>query len=81
MQLAYRLTDALLLTLSRDGQPRSFDDIPTAWEQSFIHAHRLLIDALHSGGPPDLTAAEGRTILRPPLVAQQSARTGQSVPV
>gem|GEM_PF-2539583 len=81
LQPAYRFTDALPLTPSRDGQPRSFDDIPTGWEQSFIHAHCLLIDALHSGGPPGLTAVESRTILRPPLAAWMFARTGQSVPV
>jgi len=81
MQLACRLTDALPLTPSRDGQPRSFDDIPTGWEQSFIHAHCLLINALHCGAPPGLTAAGGRTSLRPSPAAWMFARTGQSVPV
>ena len=56
-------------------------DIPTGWEQSFIHATRHLIDALHDGGPPSLTGAEGRTILRSLLAAQHSARTGPSVRV
>ena len=76
-----RLTDAPALALYRDGKTRTFDDIPTGWEQSFIHATRHLIDALHDGGPPSLTGAEGRTILRSLLAAQHSARTGPSVRV
>ena len=63
------------------ARPRTFDDIPTGWEQSFIHATRHLIDAFHNGGPPRLTGAEGRTILRSLLAAYQSARTGQSVQI
>ena len=69
------------LTLCRDGKTRTFDDIPTGWEQSFIHATRHLIDAFHNGGPPRLTGSEGRTILRFLLAAHQSARTGQPVRV
>ncbi|MCY4412712.1 MAG: Gfo/Idh/MocA family oxidoreductase [Caldilineaceae bacterium] len=76
-----RLTDAPPVTLSRDGQTRTFDDIPAGWEQSFIHATRHLIDALHDGGPPSLTGAEGRTILCSLLAAQESASTGQPVRV
>lgn len=75
-----RLTDAPPVTLSRDGHTRTFD-IPAGWEQSFIHATRHFIDALHDGGPPSLTGAEGRTILRFLLAAQESASTGQSVRV
>ena len=81
MQLAYRLTDAPPVTLCRDGETHTFDDIPTGWQHSFIHATRHLIDALHNGSPPRLSAAEGRTILRSLLAAQHSARTGQSVRV
>ena len=76
-----RLSDSPALVLCRDGKTRTFDDIPTGWEQSFIHATRHLIDALHDGGPPSLTGAEGRTILRSLLAAQHSARTGPSVRV
>ena len=76
-----RLTDAPPVALARDGRTRTFDDIPTGWEQSFIHATRHLIDALHHGAPPRLTGDEGRTILRSLLAAQHSARTGQSVRV
>ena len=76
-----RLTNAPALALCRDGKTRTFDDIPTGWEQSFIHATRHLIDALHDGDPPSLTGAEGRTILRSLLAAQHSARTGPSVRV
>ena len=76
-----RLTDAAPVTLARDGKTRTFHNIPTGWEQSFIHATRHLIDALHTGAPPRLTGPEGRTILRSLLAAQHSARTGQSVRV
>ncbi len=69
------------VTLSRDGQTRTFDNLPTGWEQSFIHATRHLIDALRDGAPPRLTGDEGRTILRPLLAAHHSARIGQSVHV
>lgn len=34
--------------LCRDGQTRNFDNLPTGWAQSFIHATRHLIDALLS---------------------------------
>jgi len=76
-----RLTDAPPVTLSRDGQTRTFDDIPTGWEQSFIHATRHLIDTLHDGAQSRLTGAEGRAILRSLLAAQQFASTGQAVRV
>ena len=76
-----RLTDAPSVALCRDGQIRNFDNLPTGWEQSFIHATRHLIDALHYGGPPTLTASEGRIVLRSLLAAQQSASTGQAVRV
>ena len=56
-------------------------NIPTGWEQSFIHATRHLIDALHTGAQPRLTGPEGRAILRSLLAAQHAARTGQSVRV
>ena len=56
-------------------------DIPTGWEQSFIHATRHLINAFHNGGPPRLTGSEGRTILRFLLAAHQSAGSGQPVRV
>ena len=76
-----RLTDTAPVTLARDGKTRTFHNIPTGWEQSFIQATRHLIDALHTGNPPRLTGPEGRTILRSLLAAQHSARTGQSVRV
>ena len=76
-----RLADAPPLILYRDGKTRIFDDIPVAWELSFVHATRHLIDAFESGDPPRLTGAEGRDILRFLLAAQQSAREGQAVSV
>jgi predicted dehydrogenase len=76
-----RLANAPPLTLYRDGKTRVFDDMPTGWEQSFVHATRHLIDAFDDGVPPHLTGAEGRAILRFLLAAQESARSGQSVRV
>ena len=76
-----RLGDSPPLALYRDGKTRTFDDIPTGWEQSFVHATRHLIDAFDSGDPPRLTGSEGRAILRFLLAAQESARAGQSVRV
>ena len=76
-----RLADAPPLILYRDGKTRIFDDIPVAWELSFVHATRHLIDAFESGDPPRLTGADGRDILRFLLAAQRSAREGQAASV
>ena len=76
-----RLADAPPLILYRDGKPRIFDDIPVAWELSFVHATRHLIHAFESGDPPRLTGADGRDILRFLLAAQRSAREGQAASV
>ena len=81
MRLAYRLTDAPPVTLCRDGETHTFNDIPTGWQHSFIHAIRHLIDALHNSSQPRLIATEGRTILRFLLAAHQFGCTGQSVSV
>ncbi len=77
--LAYRLAVAPPVTLRRDCETHTFDDIPTGWEPSFIHATRHLIDAYYSGVPPRLSAAEGRTTLHSLLAAHQSAHTGLAV--
>lgn len=76
-----RLPGAPPLVLRREDRTRTFDDLPTGWELSFVHATRHLIDAYESGAPPRLTGAEGRDILRFLLAAQQSAREGRAVPV
>ncbi len=76
-----RLPGAPPLVLRREDRTRTFNDLPTGWELSFVHATRHLIDAFESGDPPRLTGAEGRDILRFLLAAQQSAREGRAVPV
>ncbi|MCY4092526.1 MAG: Gfo/Idh/MocA family oxidoreductase [Caldilineaceae bacterium] len=76
-----RLPGVPPLVLRREDRTRTFDDLPTGWELSFVHATRHLIDAYESGDPPRLTGAEGRDVLRFLLAAQQSAREGRAVPV
>ncbi|MCY4115265.1 MAG: Gfo/Idh/MocA family oxidoreductase [Caldilineaceae bacterium] len=76
-----RLPGAPPLVLRREDRTRTFNDLPTGWELSFVHATRHLIDAFESGDPPRLTGAEGRDVLRFLLAAQQSAREGRAVRV
>lgn len=76
-----RLPDTPPLVLRREDRTRTFDDLPTGWELSFVHATRNLIDAFESGDQPRLTGAEGRDVLRFLFAAQQSARDGQAVRV
>ena len=76
-----RLPGVPPLVLRREDRTRTFNDLPTGWELSFVHATRHLIDAYESGDPPRLTGAEGRDILRFLLAAQQSALEGRAVPI
>jgi predicted dehydrogenase len=63
------------VVLYRGQQTHTFSDAPGG----FINSTRHFIDAYFKGGPPSLTAEQGRDILRFALAAQESARTGQSV--
>lgn len=65
--------------LFRNGVLTDYPDVETGWETSFVHSTRHGIDALRSGGPPRLSGAEGREILRFALAAEESARTGSVV--
>ena len=65
--------------LFRNGVLTDYPDVETGWETSFVHSTRHGIDALRSGGPPRLSGAEGREILRFALAAEESARTGSAV--
>jgi predicted dehydrogenase len=76
-----KMLDVPPVVLYRDRRTRTFSDMPVGWEHSFIHSTRHFINAYFEGGPPSLTAQEGREILRSALAAQESARTGQSVRV
>lgn len=66
------------VTLYRDGALTTYD-VPTGWEQSFVHSTRHYINALRTGGAPILTAAEGRQVMRFALAAEQSAREGRTI--
>jgi len=74
-----KMLDIPPVILYRDRQVRTFSDMPTGWEHSFINSTRHFIDAYFTGAPPSLTAWEGREILRFALAAQESARTGRAV--
>ena len=65
--------------LFRNGVLTDYPDVEIGWETSFVHSTRHGIDALRSGGPPRLSGAEGREILRFALAAEESARTGSAV--
>lgn len=64
------------LTLYRDGVMTDYHDVLRGWEHSFIASTRHFIDVLKHGGQPELTAAEGREVLRFALAAEESGQTG-----
>lgn len=74
-----KMMDVPPVVLYRDRQVKTFADMPTGWEHSFINSTRHFIDAYFAGDPPSLTAWEGREILRFALAAQESARSGRAV--
>jgi predicted dehydrogenase len=66
------------VTLYRDGAITHYD-VPSGWEESFILSTRHFLTALRNGGPPVLTAREGRDVLRFALAAERSAREGRTI--
>lgn len=74
-----RIAEMPPVVLYRDGQVRTFPDVPHDWAQSFVAATRHHIEALHAGREPLLTGAQGREILRFCLAAQRSASLGRDV--
>jgi predicted dehydrogenase len=74
-----KLLDVPPVVLYRDRKVYAHSDMPVGWEHSFINSTRHFIDAYFAGGPPSLTAWEGREILRFALAAQESARAGRAV--
>jgi hypothetical protein len=61
------------------GEMRSFSNLASGWESSFVESTRHHIDALLAGTSPVLTGEQGREILRFTLAAQESARLGRAV--
>ena len=57
-----------------DGVITRFDEIETAWEQSFVLSTRHFLEALRKGEAPVMTPAQGRQILRFAFAAEESAR-------
>lgn len=78
-----RTTDGPPLTLYAGGRTEgfSFADADTGWQASFVHSVRHFINALRSGGPPLLTARQGREVLCFTLAGQLSSRLGRAVRV
>ena len=66
------------MTLYRDQKITNYD-VPSGWEQSFVHSTRHFLEALRTGEPPVLTARQGRQVLRFALAAEQSAREGRTI--
>ena len=71
--------DVVPVQLYRDGALTDYRDVETGWETSFVHSTRHGIEALRSGLPLELSAEDGREILRFALAAEESARKGAAV--
>lgn len=76
-----RLGNPPAVEIYADGATTRFDDIETAWEQSFVLSTRHFLKALRSGDTPVLTPDQGRQILRFALAAEESARLDRRVTV
>ena len=76
-----RLGNPPAVELHADGMTTRFDDIETAWEQSFVLSTRHFLEALRRDDAPVLTPDEGRQILRFALAAEESARLGSRVEI
>ena len=67
------------LVVYRDGETRAFHDIDSDWASSFVAGAHAWIKAIRDGGQPELSADEGREVLRFALAAHRSAREGRPV--
>ena len=76
-----RLGNPPAVELYVDGATTRFDDIETAWEQSFVLSTRHFLEVLRKGDAPILTPDQGRQILRFALAAEESARADRRVTV
>ena len=76
-----RLGNPPAVEVYTDGTMTRFDDIETAWEQSFVLSTRHFLEALRKGDAPVMSPDQGRQILRFALAAEESARTERRVTV
>lgn len=76
-----RLGNPPAVEVYADGRTTRFDDIETAWEQSFVLSTRHFLEALRNQDDPVLTPDQGRQVLRFALAAEDSARLGTRVMV
>ncbi len=67
------------LILYKNGKYKIYNDIPSAWENSFIYSTRDYIDCLLNGKQPRLTGEQGKEILRMALAAELSSSEGKSI--
>ncbi len=74
-----RMLEQPPLVVYRDGETRAVHDIETDWAASFVAGTLDFLKAVREGGRPQLTAEDGREVLRFALAAQRSAREGRPV--
>ena len=67
------------LEVYRDGETRAVHDIESDWASSFVAGIQDWHRCIREGGQPELSAAEGREVLRFSLAAHQSASEGRPV--
>ena len=69
------------LVVYRGGETRAVHDIDSDWASSFVNGTRAFLRAVREGGQPELSAAEGREVLRFSLAAHRAASEGRPVPL
>jgi predicted dehydrogenase len=67
------------LEVYRDGETRAIHNIDSDWATSFVAGIRDWHRCIREGGQPQLSAEEGREVLRFSLAAHQSARERRPV--
>jgi predicted dehydrogenase len=67
------------LEVYRDGETHAVHDIDSDWASSFVAGIRDWHRCIREGGQPELSAEEGREVLRFSLAAHQSAREGRRI--
>ena len=69
------------LVLYKDGKYKNYNDISSAWENSFIYSTRDYINCLLCGKEARLTGEQGKEILRMALAAELSSSEGKSIKI
>jgi predicted dehydrogenase len=67
------------LVVYRDGETQAVEDIESDWAAGFVQASQAFVRAMREGGQPELSAEEGREVLRFSLAAHRAAREGRPV--